>query len=159
MKTLHLLAAVALACTISCRTAPNPDKPAAQTAAQTPAAAQPAASAPAPAPTTPAAEKQADAGESPKVTVTSANPAPLGSPTILEGIVSNPNPFPITKVKVTFMHIDVGEDKDVVLFEKSSVPAKGQAPWKTSVTFEKGHPPDALISHLAGWERAGAGSK
>jgi hypothetical protein len=101
-------------------------------------------------------EKKEDNGDAPDVKITRAfsRTKKLGDPMEISGTLTNPNDFAISNVEVTFMHIDAGEDKDVVLFENKPVPAKATVPWKVKVTFEKGHFPEALLSMVGGWKKA-----
>ena len=97
-----------------------------------------------------------DKGVAPTIQITSASSRTnkLGDPMEVSGTLSNPNDFAIANVKVTLMHMDVGENKEVVLFENKPAPAKATVPWKVSVTFEQGHPPEALLSLLDDWKKA-----
>jgi hypothetical protein len=101
-------------------------------------------------------EKKEDNWTAPTVTITKAfsRTKKLGDPMEVSGTLSNPNDFAISNIEVTFMHMDAGEDKDVVLFENKPVPAKATVPWKASVIFERGHFPEALISMVGEWKKA-----
>jgi hypothetical protein len=125
-----------------------------------------APSARAPSKTAPAAKPQAgsatgeqkptDKGSAPTISGTEASSATkkLGDPIELAGTLHNPNAFSISDVEVEFLHVCTGEERTAILFKGKKVPPNSDAPWKVSVTFTKGHFPDALIHMVNEWKRA-----
>jgi hypothetical protein len=78
----------------------------------------------------------------------------LGKPIEVSGTLSNPNPFPISHIEVSFLHMCSGEQKGVVLFENKTAPPNKNMKWKATVTFDRGHLPEAFISMVNGWRKA-----
>ena len=100
--------------------------------------------------------EEASPGETPAIRITqaAANKSRLGDPIEITGTLTNLNDFPVSDVEVTLLHVDVGEQQEVVLFRGVAVAPKATGEWKVTVAFQKGHQPDALISLVGSFKRA-----
>lgn len=99
--------------------------------------------------------KAEDKGSEPTIEVTGAfsRTQKLGDPIQVSGKLSNPNPFPISTIEVSFLHLDAGESQSATLFEGKPVPANATRTWKVSVTFDRGHLPEAFIATVEDWKK------
>ena len=52
------------------------------------------------------------------------------------------------------MHLDAGETQPATLFEDKPVPARATRTWKVSVTFTRGHLPEAFLASVDDWQKA-----